>query len=62
MLVSGLVLVCALMLARLAEADDQAELRRAGTLSTDPNCQSTLPACVDPSLWAKDARDPLATR
>ena len=57
MVVSGLVLVCALMLARLAEADDNAALMRStGAMSADANCQSTLPACVDPSLWAQDAR------
>ncbi len=52
MVVSGLVIVCAMTLARLAEADDDSQTTSAGALPSDVNCETTLPACVDPSLWA----------
>lgn len=53
MAVSALVLICALALARLAEADElQPSLL--GQAPGSENCQSTEPVCVDPSLWAEE--------
>jgi len=53
MAVSGLVLVCALALARLAEAAEPAEQALVEGSLEGP-CEVTAPVCVDPTLWAAE--------
>lgn len=54
--VSALVMVCALTLARLAEAEDHPKPLVGHAVAEEP-CESAEPVCVDPSLWAADQQD-----